>query len=158
MKARLLAIAAATALALPILPGRVSAQEVQKTPSVQDSLTAVKAALDTATQIVVAKADSVVASVADTVAAKAEAAVIAAADTVKAEAEKYAINGNALRPDQLVSYAPEDEQDRVKPEQLYENDTKVRLYNETGDFFGAYRYDAKKRVFVTEKFLYGAYQ
>ncbi|MBO4427724.1 MAG: hypothetical protein J5771_04515 [Bacteroidales bacterium] len=87
MKARLLAIAAATALALPILPGRVYAQEVQKTPAVQDSISVVKAALDTAKSAVVT-VDSAVAAVADTLADKAQAAVAAVADTVKAEAEK----------------------------------------------------------------------
>ncbi|MBO4596050.1 MAG: hypothetical protein J5632_05515 [Bacteroidales bacterium] len=78
MKARLLAIAAATALALPLIPGRLSAREVQKSPAAQDSLTAVKAALDTAKQVV--------AAVADTVAKQAGVAVAAAVDTVKAEA------------------------------------------------------------------------
>ena len=73
---------------------------------------------------------------------------------VKAESVKNAENGNALRPDQMVCFAPEDEQDKVKPEQMYENGTRVRLYDEDGVFYGVYRYDAKKRVFVTETFLY----
>ena len=73
---------------------------------------------------------------------------------VKADARKNAENGNALRPDQMVSYSPENEQDKVKPEQMYENGTRVRLYDETGVFFGVYRYDAKKRVFLTETFLF----
>ena len=90
MKARLLAITAVTALVLPILPGRVSAQEVQKSPSVQDSTSAVQAALDT-TKNVVAAAEEAVVAVADTLKEKAEAAVVAAADTVKAEAEKAVV-------------------------------------------------------------------
>lgn len=90
MKSSLLAIAVATALALPILPGRVSAQEVQKSPAVQDSTSAVQAVLDTAKKDI-AKVDSAVVAVADTVAKKAEEAVVAAADTVKAEAEKAVV-------------------------------------------------------------------
>ena len=73
---------------------------------------------------------------------------------VKPEAVKSAKNGNALRPNLLVSYSPEDEQDSAQPEQMYENGTKVRLYDENGVFYGIYRYDAKKRLFVTETFLY----
>ena len=73
---------------------------------------------------------------------------------VQADAVKNAENGNALRPDLLVSFSPEDEQDRVQPEQMYENGTRVRLYDETDVFYGIYRYDAKKRMFVTETFLY----
>ena len=70
------------------------------------------------------------------------------------DARKAAVNGNALRLNQLVSYAPEAEHDHVDAEALYENGERVRVYDENGVFFGVYRYDAKKRVFLTEKFLY----
>ena len=72
------------------------------------------------------------------------------------DARKAAVNGNALRLNQLVSFAPAREQDHVDAEALYENGERVRLYDENGVFFGVYRYDAKKRVFQTEKFLYRA--
>lgn len=71
-------------------------------------------------------------------------------------ARKAAVNGNALRLNQLVSYAPESEQDHMDADALYENAERVRLYDEQGHFFGIYRYDAKKRLFQTEKFLYRA--
>lgn len=70
------------------------------------------------------------------------------------EAKKQAVNGNAIRLNQLCSFSPEDEQDRIKPEQMYENGGRFRLYDDTGMFYGIYRYDAKKRVFQTDIFLY----
>ncbi|MBQ4417880.1 MAG: hypothetical protein II868_09330, partial [Butyrivibrio sp.] len=72
------------------------------------------------------------------------------------EARKAAVNGNALRLNQLISFAPDREQDPMEAEALYKNEERVRLYDENGVFFGVYRYDAKKRVFQTEKFLYRA--
>ncbi|MBR0171585.1 MAG: tRNA pseudouridine(55) synthase TruB [Lachnospiraceae bacterium] len=72
------------------------------------------------------------------------------------EARKAAVNGNALRLNQLISFAPDREQDPMEAETLYKNEERVRLYDENGVFFGVYRYDAKRRVFQPEKFLYRA--
>ena len=70
------------------------------------------------------------------------------------EAGKQAVNGNAIRLNQLHSFSPENEQDRVEPENLYRNGERFRLYGDDNTFYGIYRYDAKKRVFLTDIFLY----
>ena len=63
-------------------------------------------------------------------------------------------NGNGFKVENLVSEAPEDEQDFVEPEKLYADGTRVRVYSEDGTFFGIYKCDERTGQFRVEKFFY----
>ena len=63
-------------------------------------------------------------------------------------------NGNAFKVENIVSEAPEDEQDFVEPEKLYSDGTRVRVYSEDGTFFGIYKCDERTGQFRVDKFFY----
>ncbi len=68
--------------------------------------------------------------------------------------KKLMVNGNGFKPEDLVSEAPEDENDHVEPEALYEDGVRVRAYSETKEFYGIYKYDERTGTFRVEKFFY----
>ncbi|WP_026497229.1 tRNA pseudouridine(55) synthase TruB [Butyrivibrio sp. WCD3002] len=73
---------------------------------------------------------------------------------VKDDFRKKLENGNGFKVTDLVSEAPEDEQDFVEPEKLYADGTRVRVYGEDGAFFGIYKCDERTGTFRVEKFFY----
>ena len=73
---------------------------------------------------------------------------------VKDSFRKMLENGNGFKATDLVSEAPEDEQDFVEPEKLYADGTRVRVYSEDGTFFGIYKCDERTGTFRVEKFFY----
>ncbi len=63
-------------------------------------------------------------------------------------------NGNGFKPEDIVSEAPEDENDFVEPDALYEDGVRVRAYSEDKTFFGIYKFDGRTGMFRVEKFFY----
>ncbi|MBE5843084.1 MAG: tRNA pseudouridine(55) synthase TruB [Butyrivibrio sp.] len=75
---------------------------------------------------------------------------------IKDSIRKLLENGNGFKVKDMVSQAPEDEDDYVEPDKLYADGTRVRAYSEDKTFFGIYKYDARVESFKVEKFFYTA--
>ena len=75
---------------------------------------------------------------------------------VKNDALKSVRNGNALTFDLLVSEAPDTEQDVIDNEASYTEGTLVRVYDETGEFYGIWKYSERKKRFECDLYLYAA--
>ncbi len=73
---------------------------------------------------------------------------------VKNSLRKPLENGNGFKISDLVSEAPEDENDSCLPEALFEDGDRVRVYSEDKTFFGIYKYDGRREAFFVEKFFY----
>ncbi len=73
---------------------------------------------------------------------------------VRDEMRRMLENGNGFKVKNIVTQAPEDEDDYVDPDKLYEDGTRVRVYSEDKTFFGIYKYDTRMESFKVEKFFY----
>lgn len=63
-------------------------------------------------------------------------------------------NGNPFTFNNLCDKEPEEAQDAAGKDELYEDGTRVCVYDEDGTFFGVYTYNAKIRNFRVEKFFF----
>ena len=73
---------------------------------------------------------------------------------VKSDLRRLLENGNGFKPSDLLSEAPEDEDDFVEADEMYTDGERVRVYSEDKTFFGIYRYDGRTKAFRVEKFFY----
>ncbi|WP_026504628.1 tRNA pseudouridine(55) synthase TruB [Butyrivibrio sp. NC3005] len=73
---------------------------------------------------------------------------------VKNSSRKYIENGNPFRFSDIADVELDDAQDKMDKEQMYQDKTRVRVYDEDGVFFGIYKYDARLKCFRVEKYFY----
>ncbi|MCR5100990.1 MAG: tRNA pseudouridine(55) synthase TruB [Butyrivibrio sp.] len=73
---------------------------------------------------------------------------------IKDDYRKLLENGNSFKLSNIADVQPEDEQDVIEEDKLYQDGTMVRVYSEDEVFFGIYKFDERTGSFRTYKFFF----
>lgn len=73
---------------------------------------------------------------------------------VKSSCRKLIENGNPFTVMDICDAEPDKAQDSQKKDAMYEDGTRVRVYDQDGLFFGVYKYNAKIKRFCVDKNFY----